>query len=95
MRANTQAIGVLKHSVRNAPKARRLKTMLPEPKLFERYSKYKSSIANVAACIAILFLMKTGVFSSMDKFQTEGQKVIKQYYASRVGEEIANEIFSA
>lgn len=82
--------------------------MLPEPKLLERCSKYKSSIVNVAACIAILFLIKTGVFSSMDKFQlvlrserllrrvvTEGQKVIKQYYASRVGEEIANEILSA
>ena len=95
MRANAQAIGVLKHSLRNAPKAQKLKTMLPEPKLLERCGKYKHSLANTAACIAILLLMKISVFSSMDKFQTQGQKVVEQYYASQVGEELANEIFSA
>ena len=95
MRANAQAIGVLKHSLREAPKSRKLKAMLPEPKLLERCSKYTHSAANAAACIAILFLMKTAIFSSMDKFQTEGQKVVKQYYASQVGEDLADEIFSA
>ena len=95
MRANAQAIGVLKHSLRQVPKARKLRTMLPEPKLAERCRKYKHSVTNVAACIAILLLMKIGIFSSMDKFQTEGQKVIKQYYASHVGQELADEIFSA
>jgi hypothetical protein len=67
--------------------------MLPEPKLLERCGKYSHSAANVAACIAILLLMKIGVFSSMDMFQTQGQKVIKQYYASRVGDDLADEIF--
>ena len=95
MRANAQAIGVLKHSLREAPKARKLKVMQPEPKLLERWSKYKHSAANAAACIAILFLMKTGVFSSMDKFQTEGQKAIRQYYAAQVGQDLADELFSA
>ena len=95
MRANAQAIGVLKHSLRNAPKAQKLKTVLPEPKLLERFGKYKSSIANTAACILILFLMKAGVFSSMDKFQTEGQKIVKQYYTNQVGEELADEISHA
>ena len=95
MRANTQAIGVLKHSLREAPKARKLRAMLPEPKLLERCSKYTHSAANAAACIAILFLMKTAIFSSMDKFQTEGKKVVKQYYASQVGKDLADEIFSA
>ncbi len=95
MRANAQAIGVLKHSLRKAPKAQKLKAMVPEPKLFERCGKYKRSLANAAACIAILLLMKVGVFSSMDKFQSEGQKVVKQYYASHVGDDLTNEIFSA
>ena len=95
MRANAQAIGVLKHSLRQAPKARKLKEARPEPKLLERWSKYKHSAANAAACIAILFLMKTGVFSSMDKFQTEGQKAMRQYYACQVGQDLADEIFSA
>jgi len=94
-RANTQAIGVLKHGLREAPKARKLKTAQPEPKLLQKCAKYRHSAANAAACIAILFLMKIGVFSSMDKFQTEGQKAMRQYYASQVGHDIADEIFSA
>ena len=95
MRANARAIGVLKHSLRNCAKAQKLKRILPEPKLLEKCKKYKSSIANTAACLAILFLMKTGIFSSMDKVQSDGQKAAKQYYAKHVGDELANEIFSA
>ena len=95
MRANTQAIGVLKHSLRAAPKAEKLRAMLPEPKLFEKCGKYAHSTANVAACITILLLMKIGVFSSMDTFQTQGRKAVEQYYASQVGEDLADEIFSA
>jgi len=95
MRANTQAIGVLKHSLREAPKAEKLRAMLPEPKLSEKCGKYARSTANVAACITILLLMKIGVFSSMDTFQTQGRKAVEQYYASHVGEDLADEIFSA
>ncbi len=95
MRANTQAIKALKHSLQQAPKAQKLQTMLPEPKLLERCGKYAHSTANVAACIAILLLMKIGVFSSMDKFQTEGQKAIRQYYSSNIGEDLTDEIFTA
>jgi hypothetical protein len=94
-RANTQAIGVLKHSLREAPKAEKLKTMLPEPKMFAKCGKYAHSAANVAACITILLLMKIGVFSSMDTFQNQGQKVVEHYYASQVGEDLADDIFSA
>jgi hypothetical protein len=93
MRANTQAISVLKHSLRQVPKAEKLKVCLPEPNLLERCGKYGHTIANVAACIAILLLMKIGVFSSMDKFQTEGKKIIKQYYASHIGKDLTDEIF--
>jgi len=93
MCANAQAIGVLKHSLRRAQKAKKLRTIRPEPKLRERCGKYASSAVNVAACIAILLLTKIGIFSSMDMFQTQGQKVIKQYYASRIGDDLADEIF--
>jgi len=94
MRANQKAVGVLKHSLRNSPGAQKLKKLLPEPKLLEKCGKYKSSLANTAACIAILLLMKTGIFSSMESFQSKGQKVMKNYYASRIGEDLTNEIFS-
>ncbi|MHC4574314.1 MAG: hypothetical protein ACYS76_09320 [Planctomycetota bacterium] len=94
-RANTQAVGVLKHSLRHAPKARKLKTVRPEPKLLERCRKYAHSAANAAACITIVCLMKTGIFSYMNNVQSQGQQVVKQYYASQIGQDMADDIFSA
>jgi len=35
------------------------------------------------------------VFSSMAKFQAQGQQTIKQYYAAQLGEDLTNEIFTA
>jgi hypothetical protein len=93
MCANEQTIGVLKHSLRRAKKAGKLKQIRPEPKFLEKYSRYTSSALNVAACMTILLLMKIGAFSSMNMFQTQGQKVIKIYYANRIGDDLADEIF--
>jgi len=95
MRANSQAIGVLKHSLREAPKAEKLKKALPRPGLFERCGRYGHSLANLAACVVIVLLMKVGVFSSVERFQSEGEKAVKHYYAGQVGEDMANDIFSA
>jgi len=95
MRANAQAVGVLRHSFRQTPKAEKLKRTLPEPKLSEQLSKYKHSVANVAACFAILLLTKIGVFSSMEGLQTRSQEVLKQYYAGHIGQDLADEIFPA
>ena len=93
MRANQQAIAVLKHSLRAEPRAARLKTSLPSPKLVERCGRYGQSVGHWAACVAVLLLMKMGVFSSMDSFQTEGQEVMKQYYTRQVGQELAEDVF--
>jgi hypothetical protein len=94
MRANTQAIGVLKHGLRNAPRAAKLRKMLPEPKILERCGKYERPFVNAAACIAVLVLMKIGVFSSMAGLQTRGQQVVKHYYAGHLGNDSAEEIFN-
>ena len=93
MCANMQTIGVLKHSLRRARQAGKLKTIQPEPKFLEKYSKYTSSVLNLAACMTILLLMKIGVFSSMNMFQNQGQKVIQKYYAHHIGDDLADEVF--
>lgn len=93
MRANEQAIGVLKHSLRELPKADRLRQIKPEPKPVEKLYRLAQPLGNMAACAAILLLVKTGIFSSMNGVQNKGQKVIRQYYASRIGEDLAEEIF--
>lgn len=95
MRANSQAIGVLKRSLRDIPKAQKLKTIHPEPGLVEKLGHYKGSIANAAACILIFFVIKAGVFSSMEQISSQGQKTMKEYYAKSAGQDIADEVFSA
>jgi len=94
MRANTQAIGVLKHSLRSATRAEMLRNVRPEPGFFERCARYKRSFANAAACIAIAFLMKASVFSSGQTFESEAGKAMKHYYASQAGEDIARDVFT-
>ena len=93
-RANSRAIAVLKHSLRAEPEADNLKRKLPEPKLREMFRRSGRSVANAAACVAILLLMKIGVLSSMDQFHSTGCKGIRQYYAQRIGEDLAGEVFS-
>ena len=92
-RANIRTIGVLKHSLREAPKAEKLKNILPEPKFLERMMKYFQPSANLAICVLVLALMKMSVFSSMSKVQTQGQKAIKQYDVASIGEDLAEDIF--
>lgn len=95
-RANQQTIAVLKHSLRQEPKAQELKAGLPRLKPLEKYGKfgkYGFSIGSLAACIAVLILMKIGVFSSVDTIHNKGRKVIRQYYVRNVGQDLADEVF--
>lgn len=93
MRANEQAVAVLRHGLQAEPRAAKLKTSLPEPKLVERCGRYGPSVGHWAACVTVLMMMKIGVFSSVDAFQTESQEVMKKYYARQVGQDLAEEIF--
>ncbi len=94
-RANNQAINILKHGLRETPRAKALKQTQPEPKWYQRCARYTHSVGNAAACLAVLLIMRMGIFSSMDKFQTEGQKALKQYYKHQLPEDlsIVDELF--
>jgi hypothetical protein len=94
MRANTQAIGVLKHCLRTTAKAEHLRNIRPDMSIIERCSRYKRSFANVAACIVIAILMKSGTFSSAKMFESKGQKAMEHYYTCNAGEDIASDIFT-
>ena len=94
MRANTQAVGVLKHSLRTTAKAEQLRNARPEQNIIERFSGYKRPLVNAAACIAIALIMKGGTFLSAQEIENRGQKAMEHYYASNAGEDIARDIFS-
>lgn len=93
-KANTKAVNVLKHSLRYSYKAEELKHSMPQPGLSEKFMARKHTFINAAACLLVVFLMKTGVFYSLEKLETESQKAVKNYYAKNVGKDITNDIFT-
>lgn len=94
-RANSQAVGTLRHSLRQTPKADTLREALPKPRLLERLGDCRNSLTNLAACAVVLCLVKTGVFSSIDGFQTQGRQIVRQYYSERAGQDLADDMFIA
>jgi len=94
-RANSAAVRMLNHSLREAREAAALQQARPEPCLLERCGRYRGSLTNVAACVAILFLTKAGIFSSFGEARTRGEAALKHYYAAQAGEDVAREIFGA
>jgi len=95
IRANTAAMRMLSHRLREAKEAAKLEQARPEPGLMERCARYRISATHLAACIAILFLTKAGIFSSFDKAHTRGSAALKQYYSTQAGEDVAREVFGA
>jgi hypothetical protein len=94
MRANTQAISVLKHALRKSAQAGKLRQAKPEPGILDVCVKYKQPLFNAAACILIAVLMKASVFSSGSRFQAQSQKAVENYYAKNIGDDLTREIFS-
>jgi hypothetical protein len=94
MRANAAAVRMLSHQLRDTAQAHRLEQAKPEPSLLVRCTRQRSALTNVAACLAILFLTKAGIFSSFDKARARGQAAMKQYYAAQAGEDLAREVFN-
>ncbi len=92
-RANAQAIGVLKRTLRSTAKAQQLRTIRPEPTFVEKCGRYKHALINAAACIVIALLMKSGTFFSADRLQRESRKAVEHYYAKQVGSDLASEVF--
>jgi anti-sigma factor RsiW len=95
MKANTAAVKMLSHALRREAQDRRLEEAKPEPCVMEKFLGRRYAIVNVAACVAILFLTKAGIFSSLDKARAQGREVMKHYYTAQVGEDLASEVFES
>ena len=88
-RANEHAIGFLKNNVRHTSRAESLKTARPKLSFYKRLARYSQSVTNAAACLALMLLMRHGVFDSMDRIQDRGSQAVKDYYAKQVGDDQA------
>ena len=92
-RANCQTVNVLRHSLRNTSEAEGLKHVVEEAKWQKKYIPCLSQLSNVAACLLIMICMRAGIFSSIDGLHKQGHNAAKTYYANRLGQSCANDLF--
>jgi anti-sigma factor RsiW len=92
-RANAAAVRMLSHDLREQALSHQLQRAQAEPSLTERCARHQNVITSLAACLAIVILTKAGIFSSFTKVNTYGPSALKQYYADRAGQDLANEVF--
>ena len=94
-RANAGTVKMLSHDLRNAPQAQELAEVRTEPSFLERSGNYRHWATNVAACLVILFLAKSGLFSSFDRLSARSRELVRQYYVDHAGDDLAGEVFDA
>jgi hypothetical protein len=94
-RANISAINVLKHSLRESPKAEKLRQIESADAWRQKCGAHIIPLAKTAACLAVILIIKLGVLSSMDNFCKQGSSAVEHYYARHLGQDYADEIFSA
>jgi hypothetical protein len=94
-RANTAALCMLKHSLRFTPKAEKLRTAHPEPGWTTRHSFILEKVFNVAACLLVLVLVKCGTTAFLRDVHHDGTKVMYNYYAKNLGQDVANDLMES
>ena len=93
--ANAEAVKMLTHELREAAKARELTSAEAESPFLGRAGRHRHWLTNIAACLAILFLTRSGLFSSLNRLNTGGEAYVRHYYASQAGEDLAGEVFDS
>jgi hypothetical protein len=94
-RANTAALCMLKHSLRFTPKAEKLRAARPEPNWVIRHSSVLEKVFNVAACLFVLVLIKCGTTAFLKDVRRDGTKVMYNYYAKNLGQDMANDLMES
>lgn len=94
-KANTQAISTLQRTLREDKQSQQLRQT--RPRTFWSFPNIRTlqPLLSTAACLMVLLLVKTGVFSSMNKVRQTGTDVVYSYYAHHLGQEMADDLFKA
>lgn len=92
-RANNRALDVLKHSLRYAPKSAVLRNAKSDTNRLEKMRPGLERAMNVAACIFVAVMIKTGVSDSLLDYKEQGEAVIHNYYARNLDSQMFDEIF--
>jgi hypothetical protein len=91
--ANNKTLNILKHSLRFAPKSATLRTAKSDIGRLEKIRPGLERVLNVAACVFVILMIKTGVSDSLLDYKEQGEAVIHNYYARNLDSQLLNEIF--
>jgi len=80
-RANTAALKYLKRSIRETPRAERLRCVVSEPSRMEKAVPLVDRLVNMAACLFIVLMIRSGLTDKMFEIKEQGTKVMQSYYA--------------
>ena len=80
-KANRQAVAALGHVLREEPRALQLRNVTLQPTLRERMGRYSQPLTNALACLAVLVLLRTGIYSAATRVHEGGQQALEQRYA--------------
>jgi hypothetical protein len=86
---------MLKHSLRFAPKATKLRAARPESGWLIRNSAVLEKVFNVAACLFVLALIKCGTTSFLKDIHQDGTKAMHNYYARNLDQNTANDLMGS
>lgn len=92
-RANNKAINVLTHSLRFAPKSDLLREAKSDTHRIEKARPIIEKMLNVAACLFVVVMIKTGISHSLSDYQKQGEAVIHNYYARNLDSQMFDEMF--
>ena len=78
-RANNQALGVLKHSLRYAPKSAFLRNAKSDMNRLEKMSPGLERLLNAAACVFVVLMIKTGVSNSLLDYKNTRSRIQRTF----------------
>lgn len=92
-KANASALQVLKKDLRDTAPAEALRNVQVRPDWTNRHRRVLETAFSAAACLAVLVLLRTGVFSSMNEIEDDGRAIVQNYYAKHLDSDLMEEIF--
>ena len=89
LRANRRTIAVLNEHLRTMPEAEKLRHPKHRPTFAQRIGRYTQPVGHAAACLAILLLVRAGIFNAFATVEDEANQVVQRYYAPYLDDDSA------
>lgn len=92
-KANTSTLKYLKRSTRQMSRAEQLRTAVHGPGRIEKARPVLERLINIAACLFVVLMVRTGLTHKMFEIREQGTKVMENYYARNLDSRLYEDVF--